>query len=152
ETHSETEDHVLAELPLSTVATAGVLIVPKPALNHALGGGRDDALDAMPGHEVEAPGASAHDRLPDLDRRVDRTWHQGDLLQAIASVGNVGRNRVVLALVREGFLPERLHDDLHLFLEQLAVRLGVQHGVAEALHFATVIAASDPEDDPPPGQ
>src|SRR5437867_12589004 len=46
----------------------------------------------------------------------------------------------------EGPLVERLQDDLELLLEERAVRLGVEHGVAEALHLARVIAAPHTED------
>ena len=54
--------------------------------------------------------------------------------------------------MREGVLAECLQDDLHLLFEELAVRLGVQHRVAEALHLAGVVTASDSEDDPALGQ
>ena len=106
----------------------------------------------MPGHEVQAPHAAAHDGLPDLDGLVQGPGHERDLLQGIAAIGHLGGNRVVLALVREGLLAKRLQDDLDLLLEELAIRLGVQQRIAEALHLAGVVAAADSEDDPPPGQ
>jgi len=74
--------------------------------------------------------------------------HQRDLFQLIAAVRDLGRDRVVLALVRERFLAERFQDDLHLLLEELAVGLGVQHRVAEGLDLPRVVAASDAEDEP----
>src|SRR5437899_7606502 len=80
----------------------------------------DDALDPVLGHEVERARAGAHHRLPALHRQRLRTRHQRDLPDLIAAVRHRGRNRVVLALVRERALVERLEDDLDLLLEQLA--------------------------------
>jgi len=142
----------LAEREGPAVPTRGLLIVAEPPLDELLGGGGDDTLDAVSGHEVQAPRAAAHDRLPHLDRPLSRPRNQRDLLQAIAAVRDIRRNRVVLALVRERLLPECFEDDLHLLLEELAVGLAVQHRVAEGLHLAGVIAAPDAEDDAAPGQ
>ena len=47
---------------------------------------------------------------------------------------------------------ERLHDDVDLFLEERAVRLGVEHRAAERLDFARVIPAADAEHHAPAGQ
>src|SRR5439155_22296153 len=105
------------------------------------GGGRDDALDAVLHHEVEATGAAAHDRLPDLHGKATRPRDQRDLFQRVAAVRHRRRNPVVLPRMREGGLIERFYDYHELFLEELAVGLGVEHGVAEAFHLAGVIAA-----------
>jgi hypothetical protein len=51
----------------------------------------------------------------------------------------------VLALVREGFVVERLEEDLDLLLEQFAVGILVDDRRAEGLDFAGVIAAADTE-------
>ena len=58
----------------------------------------------------------------------------------------------MLALVRELLRVERLHEDVDLLLEQLAIRLGVEHRAAERLHLAAVIPAADAEDHAPPGE
>src|SRR6266852_4853410 len=50
--HPEAEDQVLSERELSTVAARRLLVVAEPALDELFGGRRDDALDAVPGHEV----------------------------------------------------------------------------------------------------
>ena len=146
--HAEAEDQILAELQRPAVPAGRRLIVAEPLLDELLGGGRDHAFDPVPRHEVEAARAAAHDRLPDLDRLMHGPRHQRDLFQLIAAVRDLGRDRVVLALVRERFLAERFQDDLHLLLEELAVGLGVQHRVAEGLDLPRVVAASDAEDEP----
>src|SRR5262245_1511206 len=150
--HAEAEDQVFAELQVAPVASGDSLVVGEPALDELLGGGGNDALDAVLHHEVEPAGAAAHDRLPDLDRQMARPGHHRDLLHRVAPVRHRRRDRVVLALVRERLLVERLEDDLELLLEKLAVRLGVEHGVAEALDLARVIAATHAEDQPAVGQ
>jgi hypothetical protein len=134
------------------MAARRFLVVAEPALDQLLGGGGYDALDAVPGHVVEAPRAAAHDGLPDLDRLSQGARHECDLSQRVTAVGHIGGNGVALAVVREGVLAECLQDDLHLLFEELAVRLGVQHRVTEALHLAGVVAASYSEDDPALGQ
>jgi hypothetical protein len=150
--HAEAEDQILAELERAALAPRGLLIVADPALDELLGGGGDDAFDAVSGHEVETPRAAAHDGLPDLDRLAQGTRHQRDLLQRIAPIGDLRGERVVLPPMRERLLAERLQDDLHLLLEELAVGLGVQHRVAERLHLAGVVPASHPEHDPALGE
>ncbi len=47
---------------------------------------------------------------------------------------------------------EGLHDDVDLLLEEIAIGLGVEHGGAESLHLAGVIAATDAEDRAPARQ
>src|SRR5437867_9918043 len=145
--HPESEQQVLAELELAAVPARGRLVVAHPPVDELLGGRRDDALDAVTRHEVEPPRAAAHDRLPGLDRQARGTRHQRDLLQLIAAIRNLRRNRVVLALVGERLLVERFQDDLHLLLEELAIGFRVQNRVAERLHLARVVAAPDAEDE-----
>ena len=72
--------------------------------------------------------------------------------QLVAAVRHARRDGVVLALVRERPLVERLEDDLDLLLEQLAVGVLVEHRRAERLDLAGVVAAPDAEDDPAVGQ
>ena len=120
-----------------------------PALRRAAA---DDALDAVLGHEVERPRARADHRLPALDGQRLRARHQRDLLELVAPIGHRGRDRVVLALVGEGALVERLEDDLDLLLEELAVGVLVEHRRPERLDLAGVVAAPDAEDDPAAGQ
>src|SRR5262249_799833 len=110
------------------------------------------ALDPVLGHEVEGARRTADDGLPNLNRATDQTRHQRDLFELIAALGHLGRKRVVLAAVREGVFVERLHDDLELLLEQLAVRRIVQHGGAECLDLASVVATADAEDHPSVGE
>ena len=50
-----------------------------------------------------------------------RPRHQCQFLQRIAAIRHLGRQRVVLALVRERLVVEGLEDDIDLFLEQFAV-------------------------------
>src|SRR5207253_7207613 len=106
--HPEAEDQVFPERELAAMSTRRLMVVAEPALDQLLGGGGDDALDAVPGHEVQAPRAAAHDGLPDLDGLVQGPGHERDLLQGIAAIGHLGGNRVVFALVREGLLAKRL--------------------------------------------
>ena len=68
--------------------------------------------------------------------------HQRDLPHLVPAIRHGRRDRVVLALVREGALVERLEDDLDLLLEQLAVGVAIEHRRPEALDLAGVIAAS----------
>ena len=121
-----------------------------PAVDHVVAGaagGRaaaDDALDAPASHEVDGPVAGRHHRLPPLDL-VLGPGNQGDLFQVIAAVGHVGRNVVVLAVVGERALVERLPHHLNLLLEELTVGVLVHDGGAEDLNLAGVVAATHAE-------
>src|SRR4029077_3007644 len=112
-------------------------------------GGGDDTFDAVLDHELEPARAAADDGLPDLDRQMHRARDERELLQLIAAIRHRRRDRVVLPLVRERGLIERLEDDLDLLLEQLTIGLAVEHRVAEALDFSRVVAAADAEDQAP---
>ena len=79
----------------------------------------DDGLDVVFGHEVHGPLAGADHGLPGLHRQGPGPRHQGQFLQGVAAVGDVGRQLVVFAFVGEGLLVEGFHYDLNLFLEQL---------------------------------
>src|SRR5437667_12788463 len=96
--------------------------------------------------------AGADYRLPALDGQRLRAWHQRDLLELVAPVGHLGREGVVLALMRKGALVERFENDLDLLLEQLPVGVLIEQRRAEGLDLARVVAAPDAEDDPAPGQ
>jgi hypothetical protein len=142
------EAQPLAELDL--FADLGVRRLPGehhlvhgPALGRAAA---DHALDAVLGHELQRARRAALDRLPALHRQVEGPRNQGELLQGVAAIGDLGRQRVVLALVREGVLVEGLEDDLGLLLVELAVGLLVAQRRAERLDLARVVAASDAED------
>ncbi len=111
------------------------------ALRHAA---PDDPLDAVPGHEVEAARGRALDGLPAL-HRMDGTRHQGEVLQIVAAVRDPRGNGVVLALVGERGVVERLEDDLHLLLEQLAIGGLVEERGPEGVDLAGVVSAPDPE-------
>ena len=144
--HGVAHGETLAQFPLLAVLGVDGL----PAVDHLVAGapgGRaaaDDALDAPASHEVDGPVAGGHHRLPPLDV-VLGPGNQGDLLQVVAPVGHVGRNVVVLAVVSEAALVERLPHDLDLLLEELAVGVLVHDGRAEDLDLAGVVAASHAE-------
>jgi hypothetical protein len=70
--HPEAEDQILAELERAAAAARDLLIVADPALDELLGGGGDDPLDAVPGHEVQAPSAAAYDRC-----QTSTGWRRG---------------------------------------------------------------------------
>src|SRR5258705_232020 len=61
-------------------------------------------------------------------------------------------NRVVLPLVRDRGVPERLEDDLDLLLEQLAVGRLVEQRRAEGVDLPRVVAAPDAEAHPAAGE
>src|SRR5439155_17612418 len=105
----------------------------------------DGPFDAMLDHEIEPARIGADDRLPGLDWKMDRARHERQLFEVVTAIGDARRKGVVLALMGERFLVERLEDDLDLLFEQLAVRLLVQHRGAEGLDLARVITAADPE-------
>ena len=113
-----------------------------------------DALDVVLGHEVHGPLAAGHHGLPALHGLVLGTRHQGQLLQRVAPVRHFRRNLVVLAVIGEGVLVERLHYDFDLFLEYLPVHLVVTVGAgyAEGIHLPRVVAPAHAEDDPPVGE
>src|SRR5436305_1107934 len=77
----------------------------------------DHAGDAVLGHEVEGAGRAALNRLPAFDRQALRPRHQRDLLQGVAAIGDLGRDRVEAPLVAEALLVEGLEDDVDAFLE-----------------------------------
>ena len=141
----DAEAQALAELVVEPRAVRGVLERVDRLLGHRRGAAADEAPDAVLHHEVEAARARAHHGLPRLDG-MHGARHECQLLQLVAAVRNVRRQRVVLALVGERLLAERLHDDVDLLLEQLAVGFGVQHRCPERLHLACVVAAADTED------
>src|SRR3954453_22033300 len=139
------ERETLAEFELD--ASLGISLLEAdhvPFDRAALGrAAADHAADAVFGHEIKSALRAALDRLPAFDRQAFRPRHQGDLLQRIAAIGHLGRDRVVLALVRERLALERLEDDLDALLEDLAVGLLVEQGRAKRLDLARVIAAAD---------
>src|SRR5712672_2794484 len=95
---------------------------------------------------------AALDRLPAFDRQALRRRHQGDLLQRIAAIRHLRRDREVLALVRERLPLEGLEQDLDALLEHLAVGVLVEQRRPEGLDLAGVVAAPDSEDHPAAGK
>src|SRR5215475_2079923 len=61
----------------------------------------DHAADGVFCHEVESSIGVALNRLPAFDRQPLRRRHQGDLLQGVAAIWHLRRDRVVLAPARE---------------------------------------------------
>src|SRR5262249_60837754 len=92
------------------------------------------AAEAGRGLEVEGPLRAALDRLPAFDRQARRRRHQRDLLERIAAIRHLRRDRIVLTLVRERLALERLEQDINPFLEQFAVCLLVAQRPAPPLH------------------
>ena len=140
---------VLAELEPAAGPGGGVPVGVRDLVEDPLAVQRHHALDAARGDVVER--LAAGDRLPDLDRAVDRPRHERDLAELVAAVRHGGRDVVVLAVVAEGLLVQRLPEDLHLLLEQLAVGGRVQERRAEGLDLARVVAAAHAHDDPAAG-
>ena len=117
------EAEPLAEFELDAALLMRLLpgehdVVHRAALGRAAA---DQALDAVLGHEVERPIAAALDRLPAFDRQPQGPRHHGQFFEVVAAIGHPRRDRVVLALVREALVVERLEDDIDLLLEQFAV-------------------------------
>ena len=146
----ETDAQIASQLGLTASVGQGVA----PSLYHAVGGTAggcataDEALDAHFDHEVKGALAGGYDGLPALNGQGTRAGDQCDFFKLVATVGHLGWYLVVLAVVGKGGLVEGLHHDLHLLLEQLAVGVLVDDGVAEALYFAAVVATTHAENHP----
>ena len=145
---------VAAKLGIVPVCGLDLLPPPDHLLGRAAGSGptADDPLDAVLRHEVQGAVARADYGLPALHRQIDRPRHQGYLLERVASVRHLRRDCVVLAMMRERLVVERLEQDLYLLLEQLAVLFLAEHRRAERLDLARVVAAPNSEDHPATGQ
>jgi hypothetical protein len=78
---------------------------------------------------------------------MDGPRHQRQILEVVAAVGNAGGNGVVTALVGKRGVVERLEDDLHLLLEELAIARLIAKRRPEGLDLARVVAAADAEGD-----
>ena len=131
------------------------LLPPHDHFVHGAAFGRaaaHDALDAVGGHEVDGPPGPSLNRLPALDGSPQRARDERQLPKLVPAIRNGRGQRVVLAVVREGLLVERLEDDLDLLLEQLAVRRLVGERRPERLDLAGVIPAAHPEGDPALGE
>src|SRR5215471_15021124 len=70
------------------------------------------AVYAMLGHELEGAHRTALDRLPALDRQLERSRDEGELFEGVAAIRHLGRQRVVLALIREALVVEGFEDDI----------------------------------------
>src|SRR5262249_26989564 len=121
----------------------------RPALSRAA---PDHSLDAVPRHELERACGGALDRLPALDRQIERARDEGELLEGVAAIGHRRRQRVVLALMREALVVEGLEDDLDLLLKERPVALLVAQWGAECFHLARVVAATDAKNDAAAGE
>ena len=111
----------------------------------------DDALDAHLRHKLQRPPGAALNRLPALHRQRPRARHQRQLLQLVAPVGNLRRKVVMLAVMDERLLVERLENDLHLLLKKLPVGRLVQQRRTKGLHLPGMVAPPHAESDPPLG-
>jgi hypothetical protein len=149
EVEEDTDAEVLAGRQIHAGAGGGLAISQDRLLGHRGGAAADDALDAVLDHEVQAPRAGADDGLPALHGTPERAGHQREPGQLVTAIGDGRRQRVVLAVMREGLLVEGLHDDVDLLLEDLPVGLGVEHGTAQRLDLARVVAAAHAEDHAP---
>src|SRR5206468_2243438 len=117
EVEADSPAQVLAQREPATGARGGVAVAMEDLLDDALAVERDHALDAARGDVLER--LAARDRLPDLDRTVDRPRHAGHLGELVAAVRHRGRDLVVLAVVAPRLLVEALPEHLHLLLEEL---------------------------------
>ena len=97
----QAELQVFAELQVTAGARRGVAIGGDRPRLHRRSAAADRALDVVFDHEVEPARVGADDRLPALDRTMDRARHQGQLLERVAAIRHFRRQRVVLALVRK---------------------------------------------------
>src|SRR5215472_13710657 len=105
------------------------------------------ALDTMLGHELERAHRTALDRLPALDRQLERSRDEGELFEGVAAIRHLWRQRVVLALIREALVVEGFEDDIDLLLKERPVGLLVAQWGAERFYLARVVAATDAKDD-----
>src|SRR5712691_7808914 len=110
------------------------------------------ALDTVLGHELERAHRAALDRLPAFDRQLERSRDDGELFKGVAAIRHVGRQRVVLALMREALVVEGIEDDIDLLLKERPVGLLVAQWGAERFHLARVVAATDAKDDAAAGE
>src|SRR5215469_3434434 len=83
---------------------------------------------------------AALDRLPAFDRQPLWRRHRRNLLQRVAAVRHLGRDRPVLALMRKGLPLERLEQHLDPLLEHLAIGVLLDQRRAECFDFAGVVA------------
>jgi len=104
EVEVQTELEVLAEREFLTRASRGVAIAGNWPGMHRRRTAADSTLDAVPHHEVEAARVGADDRLPALDRAMDRTRHQGQLLGRGRAAARYGGP--LFANLSEPFVPE----------------------------------------------
>ena len=111
---------------------------------------RDHPLDAVLRHVGDGPAAG--DRLPHLHRLVDGTRNQRHLGRLVAAELGGRGDGVVLAVMAERVLVERLHHDFHLLLEQLAVGVLVQQRSAHRLDLPRLVAPPHAEDHAPVGE
>src|SRR5262249_36345501 len=105
------------------------------------------AVYAVLGHELERAHRAALDRLPALDRQIERSRDEGELFEGVAAIRHLGRQRVVLALIREALAVEGFEDDIDLLLEERPVGLLVAQWGAERFYLARVVTATDAKDD-----
>ena len=138
----------LAERRLGAGPGECVAVADHRPLAEKGGAAADDALDAVPDHEVEAPGVRAHDRLPAFDGEARGARHQGEVLELVAAVGQLRRELVVLAAVREALVVESLEDDFDLLLEELPVLVLVHHEPAQGLDLAGCGSRAPPRRSP----
>ena len=57
------------------------------------------ALDTVLGHKIHGPLRPTLNGLPALDRTPQRPGHEGEFLEGIATIGDLGRQCVMLALM-----------------------------------------------------
>ena len=131
-----------------------------PGFHHPVGSsaGRraasDDTPHAVFNHEIELPFAGAYDGLPGFHRQGLGTGHQGDFLQLITAIGNVGGDLVILAVVRKGPVVEGLENNLALVFEQVPVGrvIGGGAGRPQRLSLPRMVTPAHAEDYATAGQ
>src|SRR5262252_8919937 len=124
-------------------------LTPRPTLGRATA---YHALDTVLGHELERTHRAALDRLPALDRQLERSRDEGELFEGVAAIRHLGRQRVVLAPIREALVVEGFEDDIDLLFKERPVGLLVAQWGAERFYLARVVAATDAKDDAAAGE
>src|SRR5262249_52297690 len=135
---------------------AGVRLLPgqdHPVHSPTFGGTTaHHALDTVPGHKIHGALRAALNGLPALDWTPQRPGHESQLFEGIATVGNLGRQRVMFALMRERFFVKRLEDDLDLFLEEFTIGRLIEERRPKRFDLPRMIATSYPKNDAPTGE
>src|SRR5206468_9329630 len=101
EVKMQTELEILTERQLLARPGCGLAVTRDRSRLHRRRPTADSTLDAMLDHEVEPARVGADNRLPGLDRKMDRARHQRQLFERIAAIRDLRRQGVVLAVMEK---------------------------------------------------